>query len=216
MSSAAFNSITSLQYSDVSHPLPPVPALNSGPDLEVPLPIGVPEIEVQRRVAAACAAERATVEQRLRQEFETRESGLRDSISKAVRRFTDERSLYFAQVEQELVHLALAIARKILAREAQLDPMLLTGLVRIALDGMQCGPAARLHVAPDSVAAWQARAEGLSAQHRAEIVADASLAADECMIETDVGSAHLSFERQLKEVEQGFLDLLGRHPARSA
>ena len=171
---------------------------------------------MQHRIALACAAERSAVEQRVRQEYATRENALRDTVSEAVRRFADERSIYFAQVEHELVQLALAVARKILEREAQLDPMLLTGLVRIALDGMQCGPAARLRVAPDHVAAWQARAESLSAHHRAEVVPDASLSAEECVIETDVGSAHLSFERQLKEVEQGFLDLLGRRPARSA
>ena len=211
MSSAAFNSVTSLLYSDVSRPVPTLP------DPNTPEPqIGVPELEVQRRIAVACTAERIAVEQRARQEFEAREATLRDSISEAVRHFADQRSTYFAQVEHELVHLALAVARKILAREAQVDPMLLTGLVRIALDGMQCGPAARLHVAPECVSAWQARAESLSAHHRAEIVPDASLTADECMIETDVGSAHLSFERQLKEVERGFLDLLGRRPDRPA
>lgn len=215
MSSAAFNSITSLQYSDVSRPLPPLQDLNA-PELQQALQLGVPEEEVQHRIAAACATERSAVEQRVQQEFAFREAALRDSINQAVRRFADERSAYFTQVEHELVHLALAIARKILDREAQLDPMLLTGLVRVALDGMQCGPAARLRVAPDRVAAWQTRAEGLSAQHRAEIVSDAALTADECVIETDVGSAHLSFERQLKEVEQGFLDLLGRRPDRSA
>jgi len=214
MSSAAFNSVTSLQYSDVSRPLPPLPDLDA-PELP-PMQMGVPELEVQRRIAAACAAERGAVEQRMREDFAARESALRDGMADVVRRFADERSAYFTQVEHELVQLALAIARKILAREAQLDPMLLTGLVRIALDGMQSGPAARLRVAPDRVGAWQARANELSARHRAEIVADPSLADDECMLETDVGSAHLSFERQLKEVEQGFLDLLGRRPDRTA
>ena len=216
MSSAAFNSVTSLQYSDVSRPLPSLSHLGSSPDAQDALQLGVPEAEVLRRIAAACVNERIATEQRIRQEFDSRETALRDIVSETVRRFADERSTYFAQVEHELVHLALAIARKILAREAQLDPMLLTGLVRIALDGMQCGPAARLHVAPDHVAAWQARAETLSAQHRAEVIADPALTADECVLETDVGSAHLSFERQLKEVEQGFLDLLGRRPGRSA
>ncbi len=216
MSSAAFVSVTSLLYSDVSRPPLQAPALTSIPELPEPPQPGVPEVEVERRILAACAAERAAVEQRVRREADARESALRDSIADALRRFADERSAYFTQVEHELVHLALAIARKILSREAQLDPMLLAGLVRIALDGMQSGPAARLRVAPDRVSTWQARGESLSARHRAEIIPDPSLTAEECVVETDVGSAHLSFERQLKEVEQGFLDLLGRRPDRSA
>ena len=171
MSSASFNSVTSLHYSDVSRP-PSLGAHLDAPDSIDSVPAGVPEVEVERRIIAACAAERATVEQQLRQRAELREAELRTRINETIRRFADERSAYFVQVEHELVQLALAIARKILAREAQLDPMLLTGLVRIALDGMQCGPVARLRVAPDQASTWQACAADLSAHHRTEIIAD--------------------------------------------
>ncbi len=45
-----------------------------------------------------------------------------------------------------MVRLALAIARKVLHREAQMDPLLLAGVVRVALDrcrrdaGVTCTP----------------------------------------------------------------------------
>jgi len=35
---------------------------------------------------------------------------------------------------------------------------------------------------------------------------------DDCVLETDVGSASFSIEAQLKEVEQGFFDLLAQRP----
>ncbi len=214
MSSAAFASITALQYFDVSQPLlPTVPETVQAEAGGEPVP-GVPEAEVQARIAAACAVERAEVEGRLRSEGAAREMSLQEGVGEAVRRFADERSTYFARVETEVVQLALAIARKILQREAQLDSMLLAGLVRIALDGMQSGPAVRLLVPPDRVEAWQRHGAQIGLRRELEIVADAGVGADECVLETEMGSAHLSCETQLKELEQGFLDLLGQRPDR--
>jgi flagellar assembly protein FliH len=43
-----------------------------------------------------------------------------------------QREQYFVRAEAEIVQLALAIAAKILHREAQVDPMLVATLVRMA------------------------------------------------------------------------------------
>lgn len=212
--SSTFASITALEYFDVS-PAPLPSSTETGPiETELESLLGVPEAAVQARIAAACAAERAEVEDRFRREWSVRELSLQESVAAAVRHFAEERSTYFARVETEVVHLALAIARKILQREAQLDSMLLAGLVRIALDGLQSGPAVRLRVTPDRVALWQQYPELIGSKRIVEIVADSGLNADDCVLETEMGSAHLSCETQLKELEQGFLDLLGQRPDR--
>ncbi len=57
----------------------------------------------------------------------------RASLAAALAEFTLDRATYFQKVEGEVIQLALAIARKILHREAQLDPLLLAGIVRVAL-----------------------------------------------------------------------------------
>ena len=54
-------------------------------------------------------------------------------IGAALEGFRREREDYFARVEREVVQLALAIAARVLNREAQFDPMLLSGAVRVAL-----------------------------------------------------------------------------------
>lgn len=204
MSSAGFVGIQALEYFDMSRPVVQAAPVAAA----VPLPAGVPEMEVEARIVAACLRERVEVEARLRAEWEARESSLRASLERTVRTFAEERSTYFAQVEGEVVHLALAVARKILGREAQLDPMLLAGLVRMALDGMQGRPAVRVRVAPACVAAWQK----VEFRDGVDVVPDAALSEEECVLATEVGEAHLSFAAQMKEVEQGFLDLLGRRP----
>ena len=68
-----------------------------------------------------------------------------------------------------MVRLALSIARKILHREAQMDPLLLAGVVRVALDQMQAGTRVLLRTSPASARTWTASAPHISG-HRAYAV----------------------------------------------
>jgi flagellar assembly protein FliH len=86
-------------------------------------------------------------EQKLRQEFEQKLIAARAPIAALISGFEEERSHYYAQVESEIVQLALAIAAKILHREAQVDPMLLAALVRIAVERMREGSSVTVRVA---------------------------------------------------------------------
>jgi len=58
-------------------------------------------------------------------------------------------------VEAEIVQLALSIAAKILHREAQVDPMLVAALVRIAVEKMREGSGVTLRVSPKRVDSWR-------------------------------------------------------------
>jgi flagellar assembly protein FliH len=44
------------------------------------------------------------------------------------------------------------------------------------------------------------------------VVEDLTLEPKACVLETELGSANLGLDAQLKEVEQGFFDLLARRP----
>lgn len=137
----------------------------------------------------------------------------RGAISEALRQFAIQREGYFQRVESDVVQLALSIARKILHREAQIDPLLLAGVVRVALESLNDGAQVRLRTNPQEILFWRdyfARAGDLSPTP--ELLGDASLAAGCCVLETDVGSTQISLETQLKEIEQGFLDLLEQRP----
>ena len=133
----------------------------------------------------------------------------RERINQALAAFEQERRAYFHKVEGEVVQLAMAIARKILHRESQIDPLLLAGLVRVSLEKVGETTAVKLRVNPAQVPAWQAQS-GFNATLAVE--GDLDLGADECVLETELGSARLSVADQLKEIEQGFFDLLAQRP----
>jgi flagellar assembly protein FliH len=138
----------------------------------------------------------------------------RDGIAAALGEFSRERDAYFHQVEGEVVALALAIVRKILRRESQVDPMLLTGLVRVALEKTSSSHTAKLRVHPSQVSGWK---EYFSARAdlplTPEVESDTNLEENHCCLETEFGVTDISVETQLKEIEKGLFDLLAQRPS---
>lgn len=135
------------------------------------------------------------------------------SIAATIEKFKKEREAYFTRIEPEVVKLALAIARKILHREAQMDPLLLAGMVRVALEKTEGGTRVRLWAHPADIPFWNTHfSQAGSSQPPPELVGDPALHRGECSLETEVGSTQISLEAQLKEIEQGFFDLLDQRP----
>jgi len=113
-----------------------------------------------------------------------------------------------------VVKLALGIAAKILHREAQVDPMLLAALARVAVNQLHDGSKVSLRIRPESAAQWREYFRQPQNGTTVEVVEDPNLGPKDCILETDMGSANFNIGGQLKEVEQGFFDLLALRPGK--
>lgn len=132
----------------------------------------------------------------------------RAAIATALSRFEREQAEYFRNVEHEAVRLALSIARKVVQREVQMDPLLLSGIVRVALDQIQAGSRVVLRTPPGSLSAWQKFCvQDLDGRLTVEVLADAKLK-DGCILQSEAGTTEISVEGQLEEIERGFFDRL--------
>lgn len=208
MSSSLLTSTLALEYRDVSGLLQQdVPAM----DLPSLAP-GVPEHEVEQRVASARAAALAAGEQRLQSELLHVRSTSQQQAAKMLDDFHRERSAYFSGMEERVVQLALSIARRILQRESEMDPTLLAGLVRIALDRMQSGSAVSVRVTAAEAEEWRRLAGAPGEQARWQVVEDASLNPGDCRVQTEMGEANFGFEAQMCDVEQSVRSLLAHKP----
>jgi len=137
----------------------------------------------------------------------------RASLAAALAQFTRDRADYFQKVEAEVVQLALSIARKILHREAQLDPLLLAGIVRVALEKIDGATGVVLRIPPHDAADWRRYlTTHLEPADLPEIVEDPAQSPDCCTLETAMGTASVGLEVQFKEIEQGLMDLLAARP----
>jgi len=149
----------------------------------------------------------------VRADFEKEAAELRSQISAAVRSFSKDRADYFARVETEVVRLSLSIARKILHRESQIDPLVLTGVVHVALQKLNGETSVTIRARHDEVRFWKdyfKQSEDIFPA--VTITADPALSQGHVVLETDFGTTEISLETQLKEIEQGFFDLLEQRP----
>jgi flagellar assembly protein FliH len=154
----------------------------------------------------------AETEKRLREEYEARSAGEAAKIRQTLELFLDERKSYFSRVESDVVHLALAIAAKILHRESQVDPLLVAALVRFAVDKLHDGSSVSVRISPANAEKWREYLATPLNGSTIAIVEDAHLTQEDCILETNLGSTNFSIDAQLKEVEQGFFDLLAQRP----
>jgi flagellar assembly protein FliH len=148
--------------------------------------------------------------------YEQQIAKLREEITKALHDFAGERDVYFQRVEEQLFRLTLAIARKILHREAQVDPLLLAGILRVALEKIGANTNIRLRANPSDIKVW--RDYFVQAPENfpsPELIGDPEIQSGRCILETELGTTEIGLETQLKEIEQGFLDLLAQRPGSS-
>jgi flagellar assembly protein FliH len=208
--------VKSFSYRDMGAPAPfqvsEARPAGAEHDPEPAVPPGVSEKEVKAFVNIARLEAVAETEARLKMEYEARSTEECEKIRQALELFQAERRDYFSRVESDVVQLALAIAAKILHREAQVDPMLVAALVRVAIDKLHDGSSVSVRVAPSEAGKWRSFLANPLNGSTIEIVEDAHLGAADCILETELGSANFSIEAQMKEVEQGFFDLLAQRP----
>jgi len=132
-----------------------------------------------------------------------------------VESFAQARDRFLRVVEHEVVELALAVAARILRREAQMDPLLLTGAVRVALGQLSGSTQVKLRVPPTELDLWtEAIALIPNLALRPTVEAGEGMRLGDCLIETDLGSVDLGVRSQLGEIERGFFDRPGGGRAR--
>ncbi|MFZ0287276.1 MAG: FliH/SctL family protein [Terriglobales bacterium] len=134
----------------------------------------------------------------------------RSRIDGVLSAFQQERNQYYSKVEVQLVHFALAIAAKILHREAQVDRMVVAGLVKVMLEKLQQGTKVTVRVRPEAAESWR---HYFHDNASVQIVEDFSMQSTDCVLETELGIAEVGLDAQLKEIEKGFFDLLAQRPA---
>ena len=168
-------------------------------------------VEMEERIEAARREAWAEARETLGRECDQRVAAERGAVIKTCEQFGRERAKYFADVEAEIVRLALSIAARVLNREAEFDPLLLRGAVKVALDAVREESEVTLRVPDEQAEDWRIITQG--AQVAVSVVGDRGLGASECVLETSVGRVDLGVKAQLQEIERGFFDLLGQRPA---
>ncbi|HEY2472141.1 MAG TPA: FliH/SctL family protein [Terracidiphilus sp.] len=127
--------------------------------------------------------------------------------AKLTEQFAQKQGLFFETVEPEVVRLALAIAGRVLRREAQIDPLFLLGAVRVALGQLAQSMHVRLRVPVADAGFWNETISHIpNLKVRPEVVPDPALELGDCLIESEMGSGDLGLCAQLQTIQRTLLD----------
>jgi flagellar assembly protein FliH len=169
--------------------------------------------EVSAQIDAARSEAKAEARREWQEELEERIAIGREGVVRSCEQFARERARYFAGVEAEVVRLALAIAARVLHREAKLDPLLLSAAVRVALEKVAEDSTTVLRVPAAEAESWRGIFLAQAFESSVQVMGDERLGTGECVLDTNVGKVELGVSAQLSEIERGFFDLLQQRPA---
>jgi len=128
-----------------------------------------------------------------------------EQLARAARELAALRPRLREQAEEDLIRLAVAIARRVVRRELTVDPQTITGLAKAALEQLAAGEPARLRVHPEHEAIVR-RFLADAGQASITVAGDATLAPGSAVFETGRGNLDASAETQLAEIERGLTD----------
>ncbi len=112
-----------------------------------------------------------------------------------------------AQVEHELVELALAVAKQILRREIKTEPQHIVGLIRTAVEQLPPGdPEINIHLHPEDAGAVEKTLKKYDADHEWNIVKDSAIHRTDCKIHAEPSFIDASAEAIINRLA---VDILG-------
>jgi flagellar biosynthesis/type III secretory pathway protein FliH len=166
------------------------------------------QAEIVRRQAEAAGrkAAEAAVERILDEKVAKRMQTLLPALEQVVREVNDLKGALLVEWESSATKVSLAIAKQIIGREVTRDPQISLDTIRNALRLAAGATEIKLHVNPGDYtnlgAQLQKVAATLAKLSPSEIVADQSITAGGCRVETKFGEVDLQIETQLRRIEE--------------
>jgi flagellar assembly protein FliH len=121
-------------------------------------------------------------------------------LSETVDELRALRAALLQKAEQQVVQLALAIARRIVSREVTLDPALVAAMGRVAIDRLNGVASATIRLHPDDHAAVMRGSASAVADGPTTIVADPMVRRGGCIVQSDFGIIDVGVDAQIQEI----------------
>ena len=128
------------------------------------------------------------------------------ALGRAIENAASHKSRLRQEAERDVVGLALAMARRILRRQFQVDEEAILGLVKAAFENASLREITEVRVNPQFAGVVQNHLQSIGAPVSIRLTADGSLELGGVIVETSRGYLDASAESQLDEIGRGFAD----------
>lgn len=177
-------------------------ALNAGPVVGSPSDRSAAARRDDDRYESGVTAGRLAAEA----ECAARIDALEGRLGRILEDFSAVERRIHAEIEQDLIDLALTVARRVLHREVSADPDTVGALARAAMDRMAQRSLRRVRMHPAHREVIAAIVEKRCAPGSVELVVDPSLEPGDLIFEAERGSLDASVDSQLDEIRRGLAD----------
>lgn len=157
-----------------------------------------------KQVAGDKAAHAA--EANLETEIAEKVADLRQQLTETIAKVGAMSSQMTANVETDLVELALQIAKKIVVREVTIDREIALTLVKVSLGKLHNRSVAEVHLNPEDFNFVQGNIDKLDFRGSLNLVEDKSISVGGCLIHTETGDIDARIESQFDEISHGLLN----------
>lgn len=148
----------------------------------------------------------AAIERMVHEQVARQMASLLPALRQAVEEIRHARQAWLAHWQQRAIHVAAAMARRILRRELNHSPQLARELVREALELAAGTPRLRIRLNPADHAALASQVQSLVEQlaplAQAEILPDPEIGLAGCRVETQFGIIDQQIETQLARIAE--------------
>ena len=131
-------------------------------------------------------------------------------LARAIEEMSGMRQRFRQEAEEDVVKLALAIARRVLHRELTVAPEALLGLVKAALEKIEAREVHTVRIRPEDAPMVKQFLGKMGLPQRLEVVADPGLERGAAIFDSSRGALDASVETQLQEIERGLADVVRR------
>lgn len=138
-----------------------------------------------------------------------------ERMARAIEEVAGHKPRLRLQAERDVVSLALAIARRVLHRQIQMDEEALLGLVKAAFENVALREVTEVRIHPQFVARIQGHLSRIGAPQAIQVKGDPSLETGAMLVETSRGTLDASIETQIEEIGRGLSDALAIREAAS-
>jgi flagellar assembly protein FliH len=126
-------------------------------------------------------------------------------LTETLDELTSLRAQMIHQTEQQMVQLALAVARRVVHREISLDRDLLVAMARVALDRLGDSAQVTVRLSPEDFDATAAARAAQWTGTNVSVVADSRVSRGGCRIESDLGVMDAGADAQIQEIARALL-----------
>jgi flagellar assembly protein FliH len=145
-----------------------------------------------------------------RQQAEEQIRPAMEGLAQTLAEFSRLKEVIRDQATEDLIHLAVSIAARVIHREVVVDPDALAGLVKAAFMKVQSREINRVRLHPALEGLVRKSLEQCGAPKNLVLAPDPGLKSGEVFFETAQGILDASVETQLGEIERGLIDKLDR------